>query len=305
MNRHSFLAAALLIVIATSVGCSDEYLYKRKLKRGAVYDPEYTAHLAANIEYSYQQPGHADLGELREALAFDTYLRSRDHLSEIELILDMIGYVHELVLWDGSAAWPEGSLNTLNILAHAEENQQGVNCRMKAVILQELYLAAGFPARMVSCIPLDKEDSDSHVIVSVWSQQLGKWIWADPSFNAYVRDEQGKLMSIAQVREGLIRGESFCLNEDAVLMDKPLESSFYFDYYMMKNLYVFITPMRAAYDYEGSQGSRYSIMLVPQNELPENKADLQQEYRFRDSVFTRYVISDPSLFWAAPEVQDT
>ena len=37
----------------------------------------------------------------------------------------------------------------------------------------------------------------------------------DPTFNAYVKDEHGNLLSIAEVRERLITDQPLYLNEDA------------------------------------------------------------------------------------------
>ena len=53
------------------------------------------------------------------------------------------------------------------------------------------------------------------LINSVYSQQLQKWIWIDPTNNAYVKDENGNLLSIAEVRDRLIHNKPLVLNEDA------------------------------------------------------------------------------------------
>ncbi len=301
MKTKQIVWLLAILALLSTCGCAQTSKYARKLERGAAYDPSSTAVVEPMIEFSYQDASHPDLIALCEALAFDEYLSSRAHLSETELIIDMIGYVHALVPWNGSAQWPSGSLNTLSILSHDKNTEEGVNCRMKAIILQELYLAAELPARMISCIPLDDKDSDSHVIVSVWSSELNKWIWADPSFNAYVLDRDGNLASIEDVRKGLVEGHTFFLNSDAVVQEKPLSESFYFGYYMRKNLYAFITPMEAKYNYEGSEGARYSIMLLPAIELPLDSEQLIEQYRFRDSFYTRYSISNPQLFWEPPQ----
>ena len=303
MRLHRIANILIAFFLFSSIGCVGTNAYERKLVEGAHYDPTATEDIASMIVFTYQEANEPGLVALREALSFDEYLASKAHLSETELILDLIGYVHALVPWNGTAAWPSTSLNTLTILSHAQTMQAGVNCRMKAIMLQELYLAAGIPARMVSCIPLDENDSDSHVIVSVWSNELKKWIWADPSFNAYVMNGEGQLASIEEVRNGLIHNERFFLNADAELRGEPLSESFYFDQYMMKNLYAFISPLAAAYDYEGSKGDRYSVMLVPARDLPDDEQKLIQRYHVRESSFTRYVLSDPQLFWKPPDRQ--
>ena len=59
-----------------------------------------------------------------------------------------------------------------------------------ATILKDAYQAMGYPARTVTCMPKDTADFDCHVITVVWSKQQQKWIWMDPTFNAYVSDEK-------------------------------------------------------------------------------------------------------------------
>ncbi len=306
-------AAALLLMIllsSCSTGTARIEEYRSKLIRGAVYDPAVTAHISDQLQFSYTPPSDPDLTALRERIEQESGLnldrRSRvDEDNETALIIDLISYVHRLVPWDGSAPWPEGILSTENILAFAEDQGIGVNCRMKAIILQEAYLSAGLPARIVSCIPMDPNDRDSHVIVTVWAETLGKWVWADPSFNAYVTDENGTLAGIREVREGLIAGRRFFLNDDARIRSETLDPVFYFDYYMTKNLYGFISPLEAAYGYEGSPGERYCLMLVPACELPRmgsNETEpFVQHYQFRESSFTRFIVSDPDLFWSPPQ----
>lgn len=304
MRRRLLALVLMTITTLAMTGCAN-LVYARKLSAGAAYDPAATAHLASEISWSYQEADHRDLEALRKELGLDAYLDSISHLGETERIIELITYVHELVEWDGSAPWPEGELNTLNILHFAQEHDMGVNCRMKAIILQEIYLAAGYPARMVSCIPLDENDADSHVVVSVWSQDMKQWILADPSFNAYVTDSSGKLLSIEDVRIGLIENTSMHLNDEAVIRGEKLEQSFYLDYYMKKNLYAFITPMEAVYGYEGSPGQRTSVMLLPARELPEDPSGLIFRYQFQDSDFTRFIISDSELFWQPPRYRSS
>ncbi len=313
-NNTPLRAAAALLLILLLSSCSTAAgrveAYRNKLLRGAVYDPQMTAHIADQVQFSCSPPADPDLTALRERIEQDSGLNldGRYHIDEGDetaLIIDLLSYVHHLVPWDGSAPWPEGILSTENILAFAEEQGTGVNCRMKAIILQEAYLSAGFPARIVSCIPMDPNDRDSHVIVSVWAETLDKWVWADPSFNAYVTDRNGTMAGIREVREGLIEGRRFYLNDEAVMRSQALDPAFYFDYYMTKNLYGFISPLEAAYGYEGSPGERFTLMLVPACELPDTGNDLTepfvQQYQFRESSFTRFIVSDPDLFWGPPQ----
>lgn len=292
--RNIVIAICVLLSLAA---CDDTARYRRKLEKGKEYAGQSPITESKQIGFSYVTESD-ELRRLDEQLGIAAYLEP--YSLEVERILALIPFVHDLVEWDGSAPWPQGELNTLNILEHAETTGQGVNCRMMAIILQEVYLAAGYPARMVSCIPLDPEDNDSHVIVAVWSETLGSWLWADPSFNAYLTDAAGRPVGLQEVRSGLLEDTKYRLNPEAEIRGKPLTEKFYLDYYMTKNLYALISPLEATYGYEGSPGRRYSTLLLPAIEY-EKVSDPVREYTFRESEWTQYLISDPELFWAPPD----
>ena len=208
-------------------------------------------------------------------------------------------YVYRIVPWDGSAPWPKGVLSTDTILSYAKEHDIGVNCRMKAIILQELALSCGIPARMISCVPWDPKDTDSHVIVIAYAKELNRWVWADPSFNVMLQDSQGSFVGISEVREGLISGESFHFATEARIRNEQLTEAFYLDYYMTKNLFACISPLEAQYGYEGSSGERTRIVLVPAS-VYQHSEQHSRSFSFRESRYTEYMISNPDVFWQLP-----
>lgn len=290
--KHSILYA-IAIILLVSGACSTTGPYARKLKDGAAYTGG-----GPDLQFTFQDAKAEELADLKQDFEFETV--AGDGTGQ-EQIINLLHWAVNLVPWDGSAPWPEGVLSTRAILDHVKQTGGGVNCRMKAIILQEACLAMGFPARIVGCIPLDPEDRDSHVITAVWSQGAEKWLWMDPSFNAYVTDENGILQSISEVRRGLIEGREFFLNPEAEIRGKPLDADWYFGYYMTKNLYAFISPLHAAYAYEGSPGLREWVMLVPATDYPAEEDRRMVDYPFRESENRRYTISNPGVFWAAPE----
>ena len=62
---------------------------------------------------------------------------------------------------------------------------------MLAITLCDIYLAMGYKARVVTCLAADPNDPDCHVINSVWSETLHKWLYIDPTMDAWVMDENG------------------------------------------------------------------------------------------------------------------
>ena len=69
--------------------------------------------------------------------------------------------------------------------------------------------------------------NDCHVINAVYSNTLDKWLWMDPTFNAYVTDEKGNLLGIGEVRERLRKNEPIVLNEDANWNNKNKQTKEY------------------------------------------------------------------------------
>jgi len=76
-------------------------------------------------------------------------------------------------------------------------------------------LSMGIPARYVTCMPAAPNDSECHVINTVWSSQLQKWLYIDPTMDAWIMDENGTMLSIAEVRERLINDQPLVLCETA------------------------------------------------------------------------------------------
>jgi hypothetical protein len=105
--------------------------------------------------------------------------------------------------------------NAMNMITECRRDKKGLNCRGLATVLNECYLSMGFKSRFVTCMPRDSVFTDCHVINMVWSNDLKKWLWMDPTNDAYVMNEQGQLLGIAEVRERLINGKPLILNPDA------------------------------------------------------------------------------------------
>lgn len=133
-------------------------------------------------------------------------------------------------------------------------------------------------------------DTDCHVINSVYSSQLKKWIWIDPTFNAYVTDDKGNLLSIAEVREKLIKSEPIVLNEDTNWNNQIKQTKEEYLYnYLAKNLYWFSCPDFSRFNPESryrNNKSKY-INLVP----PEFEKQLTSN---------EYFTHDAHYFWQLP-----
>ena len=125
----------------------------------------------------------------------------------------------------------------------------------------------GFKSRFVTCMPR-KMVNDCHVINVVYSATLDKWVWVDPTFDAYVVDENGVMLSIQEVRERMRDGRPYFLNEDANWNNEsPQTQKHYLDTYMAKNLYYLVCSDRSEFDTETwCEGKHpiYYVALIPE-----------------------------------------
>jgi len=197
-------------------------------------------------KFTYLAPNDSNLVRIREYFNLDSIAGSGNEISKIK---NLLHWAHNVVPHDGSSMNPD-SKNAIDLVKVCQKENRGINCRMMAEMLNECYLAMGFKSRFVTCLPKKYVD-DCHVINVVYSNTLNKWIWIDPTFNAYVTDENGTLLGIEEVREHLISGAPLCLNEDANWNNKQKQTKeYYLDYYMTKNLYCLKCVQRSDYNTE-------------------------------------------------------
>ena len=187
-------------------------------------------------QFVYQDSGDYRLLNVRKFFDLDSVAGDGDEISKI---LNILHFVHKAIRHDGGN-FALCEFDAIDIYNYHKSTGKGVNCRHLAIALNEMYLSMDIPSRYVTCMPYDEKDQDCHVINSVWSSQYQKWIWIDPTFEAYVKDENGNFLSIQEVRERLIEGRPVFLNEDANWNNENKQTKeYYLDSYMAKNLYWF------------------------------------------------------------------
>ena len=253
------------------------------LKKSASYAKD-----DAKVEFRYQPKRSNNLCKVRDYFKLDSVAGQGDELSKI---INLLHFVHDNMPHDGNhRAFAE--MDAIDLYNYVKTTGKGVNCRQLAISLCEMYLALGIPARYVTCLPADPNDHECHVINSVWSSQLQKWIWIDPTMDAWVMDENGNMLGIAEVRERLRNDLPLVLCETANWNHQNQQSKeYYLDYYMAKNLYFFAC----------KKISRFN----PESDYRENP---------KESDFVLYptgysspnckgcdTTTDSDLFWAKPE----
>ena len=269
------------------------------LKKGGRYDPSDKRPLPA---FTYQSADNPDLQALRRHFNLDSIAGEG---TDVLKILNLLRWVHNLVPHDGQNGNPEEK-NAMSMIAECKRETRGLNCRGLALILNECYLSMGMRSRIVTCLPKDslKTDQDSHVINSVYSESLGKWLWMDPTFNAYVMDDKGTLLGIEEVRERIVEDRPLILNPDANWNNRtPQTRESYLDSYMAKNLYMLECPIGSEFDMETTKkGREYGyILLVPAAHHEQKPDRLEERNGESNTTWTTYRTNNQRLFWQSPK----
>ncbi|MCL2738185.1 MAG: transglutaminase-like domain-containing protein [Bacteroidales bacterium] len=251
-------------------------------------------------EFTYQSEDNPNLKRVREELKLDSIAGTGKELSQI---FNLLHWIHNLIKHDGSSSNPK-LVNALDLIQVCKNENRGVNCRMLAIILNECYLSMGIKSRYVTCMPKETDFDDCHVINMVFSRDLGKWIWIDPTFAAYVMDEKGNLLGIQEVRERLINGKPLILNADANWNREELQTKeHYLENYMAKNLYRLQCLLSSEYNAETLERGREVICveLLPLDGIEQSP---QKEEFFNERMgvtFIDYKTNNPDIFWARPQ----
>ena len=252
------------------------------LKKSAPYAKD-----DAKVEFRYQPKISNNLCKVRDYFKLDSVAGQGDELSKI---INLLHFAHDNIRHDGSnQAFAE--LDAIDLYNYYKATGKGVNCRQLAISLCEMYLSMGIPARYVTCMPADSLDYECHVINTVWSSQLQKWLYIDPTMDAWVTDENGTLLSIAEVRERLINDQPLVLCETANWNHESQQTKeYYLETYMAKNLYYFVC----------KKLNRFNPESVYRDNDPEGDVRLIP-VGFVNNNWKCDTTTDPEVFWAKPE----
>lgn len=251
-------------------------------------------------KFEYQLKENSNLQRIRKDLKLDSIAGKGNELSQI---FNLLHWIHNLVKHDGNSNNPTLK-NAIDLIKVCKAENRGVNCRMLATILNECYLSMGIKSRYITCMPKETSFDDCHVINMVYSTELNKWIWIDPTFDAYVMDDKGNLLGIQEVRERLIKGQPLVLNADANWNRENLQTKEgYLEIYMAKNLYRLETPLISEYDTETwKKGKEVSyVELLPIDGIEQSPQKKETTNNETGVKFINYKTNNPNLFWTKPE----
>jgi tetratricopeptide (TPR) repeat protein len=274
-----------------------DYVYL--LKRGSTYNPSDDRQLPG---FTYENPSDTELQSLRKAFNLDSIAGNG---ADTAKIIRLLNWIHYLIPHDGSHDNPVVK-NATSMISQCKKEKRGLNCRGLAIVLNECYLAMGYASRIVTCLPKDSLhiDPDCHVINAVFVPSLHKWVWMDPTHDAYIKDERGNLLSIEEVRKGIIEGKPLIVNKNINWNSQPENADNYLYNYMAKNLYMLECPVSSRYNMETREaGQTYTyVQLLPMDYFKQ-KPDLRESIRKNKKITTTwltYMTNNAGKFWAAP-----
>ena len=240
---------------------------------------DHSASTAELPEWSYSGPEDPALQQLVKQ---HNLKKVAGNGPEIQQMLNLMEWVHRLLSRDGEIGNP-AVLNTPAIIEFVNNGDRSVNCRIKAIVLNEALLSLGFKSRRISFLP-SVFDSDSHAIVTVFCEAKQKWICMDPTFNTYFFNDNGDILGYLEIRDKYKSGEIprfrhiTIIPEWALMLNgKPFETyDAWYSVYMAKNCFRAACPLKSEFDYESSD-SWERFYLSPTGYRPE---DMGQPLKF-------------------------
>jgi transglutaminase superfamily protein len=277
---------SLLLVSITFAQPEKGVDYLAILKRSGGYN---TREKQALPVFTYQSSNTPSLVALRKKYNLDSVAGFGNEESRL---LNLLHWIHNTIRHDGQSESGISPVNANEVLMVTNKRKIGVSCGELATVLNDCYLAMGWSSRKIYCFPenISGKDHDSHVINIVYLSSKKKWIWVDPTNDAYVMNEKGELLSIEEVRQRLITGKPLIVNPDANWNHaSSMTKDFYLDIYMAKNLYRLYCPLNSIYQEEAT-AKPVLVQLVP---IAYNKEG-------RSKAGEVYYTSDPKAFWQLP-----
>lgn len=153
--------------------------------------------------------------------------------------------------------------NAISLWKYSRKVPTGFNCRWHSIMLSELLLAAGIKNCFITCLPMDRNDGDCHVVNSVWLPETKSWAMIDSDMMEYATDKSGKPISLKDMREYISAEREFDLHA-LPGFENSWAGSDYMKCYWSKNLYWFARHTTYGFNLEsgGIWNDRY-ICLVP------------------------------------------
>jgi hypothetical protein len=269
------------------------------LKKHTTFSAKHSGY-PIDVNFQYSTPMDDNLRKLRETFNLDSIAGQG---LETDRIINLTRWVFQLTGHANNPQIPK-ELNAFNLIHLAQDEHMLINCFMKTVILNEIFLAMGFSSRWTHLLPHSHEEDESHFITSVYSLTHKKWILMDPDFGVYVTDEQGTILGVAEIRKRLIADEPLVV-KDLITDQSRLEQAWAnlrnfiegADYPWILSEFIFkIRCPQVSMFNQRSKPDRVYFELLPDGYHEE----LLQGSKMTERGKIVY-LNDENLFWQKPE----
>jgi hypothetical protein len=251
------------------------------------------------VLFNYADSSDENLRRLKETYNLETVAGEG---SEIDQIINLTRWVFKLTGHANNPKFPK-EINAFTVIHLATVDNKTINCYLKTVVLNEVFLSMGFASRQTHLLPHSHEKDESHYITSVYSRTLGKWLWMDPDFGFYLTDEAGNILGYPEIRKRLISGDPLLeqdLQTDQGGLSKTWErfiswvEAADYQWYLSKNIFKVRCQQTSMFN-QRSKPEKVYFELIPDGYREEllNTSELTK----RGKVI---YISDKQLFWQAP-----
>lgn len=296
---RSLLLIGIIIIITLGLITSCKQ-YKLSYRGGLKKNAGYHASLPdPDVSFSYASPSDSNLRLLRELYNLDSVAGSG---SEHERIINLMLWVHRLAPHASNPSYPK-TRNALNLIDLCLNRKKAINCYMYSIILNEVYLSMGYFSRLIHLSY--KHQGESHWVNAVYSFEDGKWLMMDANHGAYFMDEDGRILSIPEIRKKMINKEKIVLNKELTyvgsntsvkMLKGILGIKTFYRWYFSKNIFKYKTNIRNVFDVESDIAAR-EIQLLPTHYLKKLKVPSSQ------SKYERYYLyrtDNEEFFWQSP-----
>ncbi|WP_281810961.1 transglutaminase-like domain-containing protein [Vallitalea longa] len=262
----------------------EEYLYL--LKKFRDYSPE----KKEKMDFNYQSCNDINLRKLRNKY---NLMEVAGDGNEVSRILNLFNWFNKNTIHDGSI-YPKGDRNAIDILKQCINDEEGVNCRLISIAMNEVFLSMGFKSRYITCRPIGFDFTDCHVVNVIYSYDLDKWVFLDASMGIYCK-ENNELLSLQELGQAIIEDKEITINEayyDGELVTKK-------DYfkYMTKNLFQLDCYSNYEFNFESNNTDKIRYFLNPMDYFNKDKIIYTQKDNY---TIEEHYVSCANEFWKKP-----
>jgi hypothetical protein len=201
-----------------------------------------------------------ELEHLKATYALETMRGAED----FETAVNLMAWMNKHVVHGNMAPSYQSSTSTAMLDWAYDYPDRSLNCRDQSISLSECLLALGIPAYPIWMFPYSPYDMDNHVVVHTYMAHLGKWVMIDPTWNAYVLNDQNDVLDVFEMRAAYAKYETLHLSADVIYNGEHQtnEADLYdlISYYA-KNCFYFDLYPRSAYGIAEAKPGNW--MIVP------------------------------------------